>query len=52
MKDIIEKAWKNKDLLKNNDVKKSILNVIESCVENNIKELFHFTILIKKIYLL
>ena len=30
MKDIIEKAWKNKDLLKNNDVKKSILNVIES----------------------
>ncbi len=30
MKDIIEKAWKNKDLLKNNDVKKCILNVIES----------------------
>ena len=29
MKDIIEKAWEDRDLLKKNDVKKSILNVIE-----------------------
>jgi len=29
MKDIIEKAWEDRELLKKNDVKKSILNVIE-----------------------
>ena len=29
MKDILEKAWEDRELLKKNDVKKSILNVIE-----------------------